>query len=116
MIASASIQNPKSKFQNAALVLIGLASLSVLIYWFGLTQPYHLFDLYQQPLLDLRKLTEGYPEKLWPLIIEFAALFVLCLAAWPIARRTSTRSAWLIVIGGAIGFGAILLFMYPYDA
>jgi hypothetical protein len=96
--------------------LFGLASLSALIYWLGLTQPYHLFNLYQQPLLDLRKLTEGYPEKLGPLIIEFVALFAVYLAAWQIARRTSSRSLWLIVIGSAIVFGLILLFMYPYDA
>jgi hypothetical protein len=98
------------------LALLGIAIFSALIYWFGLTQPYHLADLYQQPLLDLRKLTEGYPERLWPLVIEFVALFALYLAAWQIARRTSTRSLWFIVIGGAIVFGLILLFMYPYDA
>ncbi len=97
-------------------MLLGLALLSALIYWSGLTQPYHLAELYQQPLLDLRKLTEGYPEKLWPLVIEFVALFALYIAAWQIARRTSTRSIWLIVIVSAIVFGLILLFMYPYDA
>jgi alpha-1,6-mannosyltransferase len=97
-------------------MLLGLAVLSALIYWFGLTQPYHLFDLYQQPLLDLRKLTEGYPEKLWPLVIEFVILFALYLTAWQIVRRTQTRSIWLIIIGSAIIFSVSLLFMYPYDA
>ena len=74
MTASTAIQSPREAFkiQRAALGLLGLAVLSALIYWFGLTQPYHLFALYQQPLLDLRHLTEGYPEKLWPLVIQFA--------------------------------------------
>ena len=72
--------------------------LSALIYWFGLTKPYHLFDLYQRPLLDLRSLTEGYPEKLWPLIVEYVALFALYLAGWQIVRRSYKRSAWIIVI------------------
>jgi len=116
MIASASIPNPKSRIQKAPLVLLGMAALSALIYWFGLTQPYLLLELYQQPLLDLRKLTEGYPEKLWPLVIEFVILFVLYLAAWQIVRRVHARSIWLIVIGSAVVFGVILLFMYPYDA
>ncbi len=102
--------------QRPTLLLLGIAALSALIYWFGLTQPYHLFDLYQQPLLDLRNLTQGHPEELWPLIVEFVILFGLYLAAWHIARRSVSRSAWLIVIGGAIIFSAIVLFMYPYDA
>ena len=116
MIASAALQRPHFTARTAALVLVGLAALSALIYWLGLTQPYHLFDLYRQPLLDLRALTEGYPEKLWPLVIEFVALFALYLAAWQIVRRVHTRSIWLIVIGSAVVFGVILLFMYPYDA
>ncbi|CAG0932351.1 hypothetical protein TFLX_02557 [Thermoflexales bacterium] len=115
MTTSTSFQPPTSNLQRPAL-LLGIAIVSALIYWFGLTQPYQLFDLIQQPLLDLRKLTEGYPEKLWPLVIEFAALFALYLAAWQIVRRISTRAAWFVVIGGAIVFGFILLFMYPYDA
>jgi hypothetical protein len=118
MTALGPIQNPKPlrSIQNTTLALLGLAALSALIYWFGLTRPYHLLDLYQRPLLDLRYLTEGYPERLWPLVIEFVILFVLYLAAWQIVRRTSTRSLWLVVIGGAIVFGAIVLFTYPYDA
>jgi hypothetical protein len=40
-------------------LLLGIAALSALIYWFGLTQPYLLFDLKQRPLLDLRSLTQG---------------------------------------------------------
>ena len=118
MTAPVAAQNSKStrSVQNATLVLLTLGVLSALIYWFGLTQPYHLFDLYQQPLLDLRKLTEGYPEKLWPLVIEFVILFALYLAAWQMVRRTHTRSVWFIVIGSVIAFSVILLFMYPYDA
>jgi putative effector of murein hydrolase LrgA (UPF0299 family) len=116
MTASVSIQNSKFKVQNATVVLLGLTALSALVYWFGLTQPYHLFDLYQQPLLDLRKLTDGHPEELWPLVIEFVILFALYLAAWQITRRTSSRSVWFIIIGGAMIFVVIALFMYPYDA
>jgi hypothetical protein len=118
MTASIPLQNPKPtrSVQNATVALLGLATLSALVYWFGLTQPYNLLDLYQQPLLDLRRLTEGYPEKLWPLVIEFVVLFALYIVAWQIVRRTHTRSIWLIVIGGAMVFGAITLFMYPYDA
>ena len=118
MTAPTALQDPKStrSVQYTTLVLLGLAVFSALIYWFGLTQPYHLFDLYQQPLLDLRKLTEGYPEKLWPLIVEFTILFVLYIAAWRIVRRTHPRSIWLIIIGSTIVFSVIVLFMYPYDA
>ncbi len=118
MTAPVAIQNSReaSRIQNAALALLGLGVLSALIYWFGLTQPYNLLDLYRQPLLDLRKLTEGHPERLWPLVIQFVILFALYIAAWQITQRVHTRSAWLIVLASAIVFGAILLFMYPYDA
>jgi hypothetical protein len=118
MTPPAAIQNPKPTRigQNATLALLGLGLLSALIYWFGLTQPYNLLDLYRQPLLDLRKFTEGHPERLWPLVIEFLTLFVLYIAAWHMARRVHTRSAWLIVLSSAIVFSAILLSMYPYDA
>jgi len=116
MTAPTATQTHKFGVPNTTLVLLGVAALSALIYWFGLTQPYHLLDLYQQPLLDLRKLTAGYPEKLWPLVIEFVILFALYLAAWQIVRRTQTRSIWLIIVGSTIAFGVILLFMYPYDA
>lgn len=116
MTASASLQSPTSNRQRPILVLLGLAVLSAFIYWFGLTQPYSLLDLYRQPLLDLRKLTEGHPEKLWPLVIEFVTLFALYITAWHLVRRVHTRSAWLVVVGSAIVFSAILLFMYPYDA
>ena len=116
MTTSTVTQSPNSKIRRPTLALLGIAALSALIYWFGLTRPYHLFDLYQRPLLDLRALTEGYPDRLWPLIIEFTILFVLYLAAWQIVRRTQPRSIWLIVIGSAVVFGFIVLFMYPYDA
>ena len=97
MTASTSLQSPReaSNLQRPTLVLLGLAVLSAFIYWFGLTQPYSLLDLYRQPLLDLRKLTEGHPEKLWPLVIEFVILFALYIAAWQMAWRVHTRSVWL---------------------
>ena len=71
MTTPASRQPPtsaraKRAVQRPAWLQLGLAVLSALIYWFGPTQPYQLLDLYQQPLLDLRRVTEGYPEKLWP--------------------------------------------------
>src|SRR3974377_2094812 len=116
MTTPASFQPPTSNLQRPAWLLLGSVVLSALVYWFGVTQPYHLFNFYQQPLLDLGSLTQGHPEKLWPLIVEFVILFALYLATWRIVQRTHTRSAWLIVIGGAIVFSAILLFTYPYDA
>jgi hypothetical protein len=116
MTTPASRQPPPLNLPRPAWQLLGIAATSALIYWFGLTRPYHLLDLYQRPLLDLRAFTEGYPEKLWPLVLEFVILFALYLAAWQIVRRAHGRSMWLIVVGGTVVFSAILLFMYPYDA
>lgn len=116
MINPTSDQPSHSGLRHPALIVGGLAALSALIYWFGLTRPYHLADLYQRPLLDLRSLTDGHPAELWPLVVEFVILFGLYLAAWRIVRRAQTRSVWFVVIGSALVFGALLLFMYPYDA
>jgi hypothetical protein len=110
------IQNPKSKIQNTSVMLLIAAALSAAIYWFGLTQSAYLFTLYREPLIDLNRLAGGVPERLWPLMLAFAALFALYLLGWKAAQRISTRSAWLIIIGGAVIFVVILLFMYPYDA
>jgi putative effector of murein hydrolase LrgA (UPF0299 family) len=111
-----SIHYPKSKIPNASFVLLIAAVLSAAIYWFGLTQSAYLPALYREPLIDLNRLSGGVPERLWPLMFAFVALFALYLLGWKAAQRVSTRSAWLIVIGGVVIFAVILLFMYPYDA
>ncbi len=41
-------------------MLPGLSVLNALIHWFDLTQPYHLFDLYQQPLLGAERSKSAY--------------------------------------------------------
>jgi len=109
------ILNPVSE-RYALPVLFIAAALSAAIYWFGLTQSAYLLVLYREPLIDLNRLSGGVPERLWPLMLAFVALFALYLLGWKAAQRVSTRSAWLIVIGGVVIFAVILLFMYPYDA
>jgi hypothetical protein len=122
MTASTPARTLKSKILNpvsaryAVPVLLIVAVLSAAIYWFDLTQTAYLPELYREPLIDLNRLAGGVPERLRPLILAFVTLFALYLLGWKAAQRISTRSAWLIVIGGVVLFAVILLFMYPYDA
>lgn len=112
------LQDLRSQSANTVAVaqLAGIAGLSALLYWLAFVDPYSLFDLYQRPRLELYQLSKDNPMARWLLVIAFLAQGALYWLGWRLAQRTQGRTAWIVVVGGALIFGTILLFMYPLDA
>jgi hypothetical protein len=104
----------RSLLLPASFLLTALAS--VLLYWLAFTQPYNLFTFYPVPLFDLYKRARVDPLAPHKLLMAFMALAALYWLGWRAARKMSGRAAWLIVILGAAASGAVLLFVYPFDA
>ena len=53
---------------------------------------------------------------IWWLASAFVIQCGLYWLGWRAAQRTGGRTAWLIVLGGALASGIALLFVYPFDA
>lgn len=115
---SLHLERPRPKTQNstALIALAGLAGLSALIYLLAFTRPYQLFDLYRHPLLNLYRLSKDNPMAHWSLTCAFLAQGLLYWLGWRAALQTRGKVAWFIVLGGALVFSLILLFLYPFDA
>ncbi len=116
------IQNLKSKIQNliaeryAVATLAMSGGMSALIYWLMFVRPFDLLRLANRPLLDLFRFSRDDPQVLVKLIAAFLVQGALYWLAWRAARRARGRAAWIIVLGSAILFGVLFLFMYPHDA
>jgi hypothetical protein len=102
--------------QHPIAVLAGAALLSALIYQVVFVRSFNLIELYDQPLLDLKRVSQSDPWIVWKVAVAFAVLGGLYWLAWRAALKARGRSAWLIVLGGAVVFGILLLFVFPYDA
>lgn len=101
---------------HPALRLAILAAASALIYWLAFTTPANLLLLYGRTGADGYYLQEGEPWKRISLVLAFLVLGALYLLAWRIARRARGRAAWGAVLGGVLAFGAVLLFLQPFDS
>jgi hypothetical protein len=97
-------------------VLAGVAGASVLLYLFAFVCPYNLFKLYPYPRLAVYRFTQDNPMVVWWLASAFVIECGLYGLGWRAAQRASGRTAWLIVLGGALASGLVLLFIYPFDA
>jgi hypothetical protein len=111
----AQLQHPVTDHYPVA-TLAGAAGLSALIYLLVFVRSFNLGRLYNQPLLDLYQVSTSDPLIVWKVVAAFVALGVLWWLAWRAAQRASGRVAWFIVIGGALLFSGLLLFVFPYDA
>ena len=101
---------------SPAAALLVSAFLSAWLYWAAFVQSAVLLELYEISRLDGSFLQQQGRPTLWHFILSFMALAILYGLAWQAARRSSHRSAWLIVVGGSLVMGAILLFMAPFDS
>lgn len=101
---------------TATILLITCLLGSGWIYWQSFTQAYPLLDLFDRPLLDLRKLSADNPTAPTQLIIAFLGLGVFYWVSWRAAQRATGWLAWTIVLGGFLLFSYQLLWMYPFDA
>ena len=90
--------------------------MSVLLYLFAFVYPYNLFKLYPYPRLAVYRFAQDNPMVIWWLASAFVIQSGLYWLGWRAAQRASGRTAWLIVLGGALASGLVLLFIYPFDA
>jgi hypothetical protein len=79
-------------------------------------RPWNLLVLHPHPLLDLRRLSANDPLARWQLLVGFGLLGLLYWLGWRAALRAQGGAAWALVLTGAAISGAILLFLYPFDA
>jgi hypothetical protein len=79
------------------------------------TQPFSLIVLQNRPLYNLYR--AGRSDALVAeQIAAFLALGGLYWLGWHAALRVRSRAAWSIVLSGALIFGGLLLFVYPFGA
>lgn len=97
--------------------LLGLtAACSVLVYELAFVRPFGLLQYWQRPLLDLQKMSAFMPGARWELLAGFVIEGALYFIGWQAASRAHSRTAWVIVIAGALAMGMVLLFELPFDA
>jgi hypothetical protein len=106
----------RTALQNPLFALAGLVALNAAVYLLLFVRPWNLLDLYLHPLLDLRRLSVDDPLARWRLLGGFVLLGLLYWLGWRAALRARGRAAWVLVLAGAAILGAILLFLYPFDA
>ena len=101
---------------RATLVLGGVAIASTLLYLIAFTWPYSLFKLYTVPKLAVYRFAREDPTVIWWLAAAFVVQCGLYYLGWRAAQHAHGRTAWAIVLGGALASGIVLLFVYPFDA
>jgi hypothetical protein len=87
-----------------------------MIYVVVFTLPHSLPALHRRALLDLYYLSRDDPLARWRLLGGFVVQGALYWLGWRAASRAQGRSAWAVVLGGALVFSVALLFLYPYGA
>ena len=95
-----------------------LSILSLLVYWFGLIRPYSLLSNYQEPLLDIGKLTLHQPLAQLRLGMTFTALFILYYLMWRLCRAaTQNHRKMLSVLWiSLLLINLAMIWLYPIDA
>ena len=110
------IHSFKTRF-NPAIVRLAAAFVgSLVIYILAFTLPANLLRLNSRTGLDGHLLQDAGFLGFLRLIVGFVSVGLLYLAAMRAARQTSSRMAWMIVIGGTFAFIIVFLFMAPFDA
>jgi hypothetical protein len=79
-------------------------------------RPHGLLEWWQTPQEIIAKIAHLAPLAAVVYVVAFAALFAGYVLAARIARGKRRASVWGVVIGGALAFNALLLFLYPVDA
>jgi alpha-1,6-mannosyltransferase len=122
LIGKASVKSWRARqvdrvaFQNPLFALAGLVALNATVYLLLFVRPWNLLVLHPRPLLDLRRLSADDPLARWQLLVGFVLLGLLYWLGWRAALRAQGRAAWVLMLAGAAISGAILLFLYPFDA
>ena len=112
---------PRAQSSRLRLLLIvtltALGLLSAALYYGALVRPYLLTHYVAEPLLDLGKIGGYDPEAGRRYTLPLLALWALYLVAGAVAPCLRGERALLaLAFGGALGCGAILLWLYPITA
>lgn len=100
----------------ATSALAALGMVSALLYWWGFAAPFSLLEYHDRPLLDLYRIVQFKPGARALLISLFLAQGALYWFGWRAAQRAQGWLAWWIVVGSALLFSWLLLWMYPFGA
>src|SRR5258706_3974481 len=106
----------KTGFYPAIAKLIGVLVGSLFIYIFAFTLPANLLKLYSRASLDGHMLQDAGILGFVRIIVGFVGVGLLYMVGFQAANRTSSKTAWIIVIGGTLAFIIVFLFMAPFDA
>jgi hypothetical protein len=105
-----------TSFDPAIAKLIGAALGSLAIYLLAFTLPANLLELYQRDSLIGNLLQRAGLYGFLRLSIAFISVGLLYFVGLRAANHTSSKGAWMIVIGGTLAFSIMFLFMAPVDA
>jgi len=106
----------RTSFDPAIAKLIGAALGSLAIYLLGFTMPAYLPKLYQRNGLIGDLLPHAGRVGFLRLSVAFISVGLLYFVGFRAAHQTSSKTAWMIVIGGTFAFMIVFLFMTPLDA
>lgn len=94
--------------------LAGLAVLNALIYWLALLRPAIYFNYYKTPYLDPNYYIHGGIGTIVRLVFALTVLGISYWYSWKWASRIRSNLGWLIIIGGALVYAGLLLYMAPF--
>jgi len=106
----------RTSFDPPIARLIGAALGSLAIYLLAFTLPTNLLALYQRDSLVGGLLLQAGLYGFFRLSVAFISVGLLYFVGLRAAHQTSSKTAWMIVIGGALAFMIVFLFMAPLDA
>ncbi len=110
------LDRPRTSFDPAIAKLIGAALGSLAIYFLAFTLPANLLELYQHNSLVGGLLLHAGLYGFLRLTVAFISVGLLYFVGLRAAHQTSSKTAWMIVIGGTLAFIIMFLFMAPLDA
>src|SRR5512146_150714 len=105
-----SLRN-RTNVNPAIIQLIGTSLGSVVIYILAFTMPTNLFRFYQRSSLIGQYLQHAGLSGFLRLSVAFISVGLLYFVGLRAAHRTSSKTAWMIVIGGTLAFIIVFLFM-----
>ena len=102
--------------QSALIMLAGSACLSSILYILAFMHLFDLVALQHFARLDLQRVNMINPRVHWLYLFVFIDLAILYALAWRATGQVHERTAWAIVVAGALASGVALLLFYPLDA
>ncbi|MBI5966207.1 MAG: hypothetical protein HY863_22220 [Chloroflexi bacterium] len=106
----------RTNFDPAIIKLTGVALGSLVIYYLAFTVPTNLLTLYQRNSLIGSLLQHAGLAGFLRISAAFISTGLLYFVGYRAAHQTSSKTAWMIVIGGTLAFIVTFLFMAPLDA